>query len=102
MVELLLREFKLHGNNLARQKDLEGFQAGLGETRAQADFGRTTKLTDQNYGWQQRLNQDTQNAVTGRLEKELQSKKDMQSSDQNFQNFNTQRAVNLASRRLGG
>jgi hypothetical protein len=92
---------KEFNNNLTRQKDLEGFQAGLGETRAQSDFGRTTKFTDQTYGWQQRLNQDTQNAMTGRLEKELTNRRDIQSSDQNFQNFNTQRAVNLASRRLG-
>jgi len=72
-----------------------------GETRAQSDFGRQSKLVDQDYGWQSRINTDTQGAQTERLQRELDTRKFQQRTDIDQSNLSTNRAINLASRRLG-
>ena len=75
--------------------------AGLREQESANNFGRTTKLTDQTYNWQRLINQDTQGAQTQRNTDTLNTQKQMQATDIDQQNFNTRRAIGLASRRLG-
>lgn len=86
---------------LGLDKEQAQFSGGLRETEAQNNFGRQTKLVDQDYGWQSRINTDTQSAQTDRLQRELDTRKFQQKEDINQQNLSTNRAISLASRRLG-
>lgn len=76
--------------------------AGLREQESANNFGRTTKLTDQTYGWQRNINADTQNALTQRNTDTLNKQSEMQKTGIEQDNFNTRRAIGLATRRIGG
>jgi hypothetical protein len=101
------------GDATAAAKDLAQFNVGitnqeaqnaaaLRETESQNNFGRTTKLTDQTYGWQNTINQNTQDALTKRNTDQLDTQKQMQNTDIGQQNYNTQRAIGLATQKIGG
>lgn len=78
------------------------FSRGLREEESQSDFGRKLKEIDTTFAGQERLSNITQNAQTGRLEKELANRIQQQDKTIGQQNLMTTRAIGLASRRLGG
>lgn len=87
--------------NLGLDKQRARYSRDLREEESQADFGRTTKLTDQTKGWERNINLDTQNAATERTKYEQDRLRDQQIKQIDQENFSTNRAINLASRNLG-
>lgn len=75
--------------------------AQLRENESQANFGRTSKLTDQTFNWQRMINQDTEDARTQRNTNTLNRDREAQTMGIDQENFATRRAIGLASRRLG-
>jgi hypothetical protein len=93
-------------------KDLAQFNLGLSEGQSTFDQGlrnqdadlnlkRQQQLNDQTYGWQEKINNDTQDALTGRLNSQLQNNLQLQQGQIDQQNNTLGRAIALASSRLG-
>lgn len=96
--------------SLGRAKDWAQFQLGINRQQgeqdfdfrnreATRDFGFNTALTGQRIAGDQALENLRQTSETGRLEKSLQTQRDMQAAD--FTNQTTQRAQQAALARLG-
>lgn len=86
---------------LGLDKDQAGFSAGLRETEAKNNFGRTTSFEDQQQRGRVDLTNITQNALTGRLNSELSNRLTQQQKGFDQSNLQTNRAIGLASKRLG-
>lgn len=86
---------------LGLDKEQAEFSGTLREKEAQNNFGRQTSFEKQQQEGRESLTNLTQNALTGRLEKELANRLTQQDRNINQQNLATNRAINLASRRLG-
>jgi hypothetical protein len=76
------------------------FSRGLREDESQADFGRNTKLADQQIQGQFGLEDRRQNATTGRLNAQLTSQQLMQQHGFDQQNLYRSQSAALASRGL--
>lgn len=87
---------------LGLDKDQASFSYGLRDKEAEGNFGRQYKLDTQQRQFDRDINTDTQSALTQRLEKELTNRLEQQEKGINQENFATNRAIRLASRRLGG
>lgn len=87
---------------LGLDKDQAEFSYGLRDKEAEGNFGRQFKLDTQQRQFDRDINTDTQGALTSRLEKELANRLQQQEKGINQENFATNRAIRLASRRLGG
>lgn len=83
-------------------KDMANFNFGLRDREAEGNFGRQFKLDNQQRTFDRNINTDTQNAMTLRLDKELNNRLEQQQRGINQENFATNRAIKLASKRLGG
>jgi hypothetical protein len=86
---------------LGLDKDQANFSAGLRENESKNNFGRQTSFEDQQQRGRMDLEGLTQNALTGRLEKELNNRLTQQQKGFDQSNLQTTRAMNLASKRLG-
>jgi hypothetical protein len=86
---------------LGLDKDQATFYGGLRETEAKNNFGRTTSFEDQQQRGRVDLTNIQQNALTGRLERELSNRLTQQQKGFDQSNLQTNRAISLASRRLG-
>lgn len=87
---------------LGLDKDQAEFSYGLRDKEAEGNFGRQYKLDTQQRQFDRDINTDTQGALTQRLDKELVNRLQQQEKGINQENFSTDRAIRLASRRLGG
>lgn len=87
---------------LGLDKDQAQFSYGLRDKEAEGNFGRQFKLDTQQRQFDRDINTDTQSALTQRLDKELNNRLQQQQTGINQENFATNRAIRLASRRLGG
>ncbi|MBW4480747.1 MAG: hypothetical protein KME54_28890 [Tolypothrix brevis GSE-NOS-MK-07-07A] len=107
---LTLREQESQAN-YGRDIGRENVLASLGETRAGSDFGRNTKLADQQFQSQFKLGDQQiqgqfgledrrQNATTGRLNSQLSSQQLMQQRGFDQQNLYRAQSAALASRGL--
>jgi hypothetical protein len=88
--------------NLNNAEQQSSYDAGLRNTEYNQDNARQIQLNDSTYGWQQKINNDTQGALSQRLNAQLQNNTDLQNSQFAQQNNTIGRAVSLASTRLGG
>jgi hypothetical protein len=86
---------------LGLDQEQAGFFGGLREKEAQSNFGRQSSFERQQQEGRESLTNITQNALTGRLNSELQNRLTQQDKNIGQQNLATNRAINLASRRLG-
>jgi hypothetical protein len=86
---------------LGLDQEQAGFFGDLREKEAQSNFGRQTGFERQQQEGRESLTNLTQNALTTRLDKELSNRLTQQDRNIGQQNLATNRAINLASRRLG-
>jgi hypothetical protein len=82
-------------------KEMGNFSFGLRDKEAEGNFGRQFKLDTQNRQFDRDINTDTQTAMGQRLDRELANRLAQQDRGINQENFATNRAIRLASRRLG-
>lgn len=88
--------------NLGLTENQSTFDQNLRNQDADLNLGRQKQLNDQTYGWQQNINNDTQNALSSRLNSQLQNNLQLQQGQIDQQNNTLGRAISLASTRLGG
>ena len=77
------------------------FMGGLREKEFASQFGRQTSFEDQQQRGRVDLTNITQNALTGRLNSELSNRLTQQQKGFDQSNLQTNRAIGLASKRLG-
>jgi hypothetical protein len=101
------------GDLTKQAKELAEFNLGLNQRQGEFDFDKRNKEFDANTGrqmrvneqqnkWQSDLNRETQEAQTKRLGLQIEGQDRQQRTGIDQENFATDRAVRLASRRLGG
>jgi hypothetical protein len=83
------------------EKEQANFSFDLRNREFDNNFGRQFKIDTNQRTFDQNINRDTQDAMTGRLDKELINRLKQQERGINQENFATGRAIRLASRRLG-
>jgi hypothetical protein len=100
------------GDLTKQAKELAEFNLGLNQRQGEFDFDKRNKEFDANTGrqmrvneqqnkWQSDLNRETQEAQTKRLGLQIEGQDRQQRTGIDQENFATDRAVRLASRRLG-
>jgi hypothetical protein len=100
------------GDLTKQAKDLAEFNLGLNQRQGEFDFdkrnrefdantGRQMRVNEQQNKWQSDLNRETQEAQTKRLGLQIEGQDRQQRTGIDQENFATDRAVRLASRRLG-